>query len=242
VPRPGRLLRAGSSRFRKPGSGSWSRISRARVAQDLQGLDAGQILEEPAAARIHEHGEALQLHQLPDLVPLLRSQRATRVAVEKAIASRLAGVQPHVHVSLTRLPGVAQQARGARFEPRRELVAQPVERLAQRLPPCLVPSLARHASASAVASPALEPVRATPRGLFGDLDLVDRRVGRQEARVVGQTRHAAPLHVVEGEGECHLAEAVVVAVGLAVGRDVGQARLPSSSSPSKATTREAGPS
>jgi len=34
-----------------------------RVAQDLYGLDAGDLVEEPAAGGVHEHAVALQLEQ-----------------------------------------------------------------------------------------------------------------------------------------------------------------------------------
>ena len=34
-----------------------------RVAQDLHGLDAGEVVEEPAAARVHQERLALELQQ-----------------------------------------------------------------------------------------------------------------------------------------------------------------------------------
>src|SRR5439155_25772449 len=36
------------------------------VAQDLHGLDAGDLVEEPAAGSVHEHSIALQLEQAAD--------------------------------------------------------------------------------------------------------------------------------------------------------------------------------
>ena len=55
--------RNSSSRLR-PETFSASWIDARGVVQHLHGLDAGDVVEEPAAARVHEHGVALHLQQL----------------------------------------------------------------------------------------------------------------------------------------------------------------------------------
>ena len=65
---------------------------------------------------------------------------------------------------------------------------------------------------------------AAPGGVLRDLDLHLRRVALQELAVVGESDRVVFFHLAKGIGEGHVAVAVVVAVGLAVGRDVDQLR------------------
>ena len=119
-------------------------------------------------------------------------------------------------------PRVLEMRGGARLEVRIDLVAEPVERLAKRSPPALVPVTAR--AAAAIRAPALDAVRAAPRGPLADLDLVHGRVGRQEGRVVRERGRLVCLDLLDRRRQRHLAEAAVVAVCLAVGRAVDELR------------------
>src|SRR6185295_3279068 len=110
------------------------------------------------------------------------------------------------------------------LERRRHAVAQPVEGVAQRLAPALVPALLAARVAAAVGGPAADAVRAAPGGVLLDLDLVVRRETLQELRVIGELGGIAGGQPEQRVGERHVTVAMMVAVGLAVGRDVDQAR------------------
>src|SRR6266498_792912 len=55
-----------------------------RVSQDLPSLEPSDVVEEPAAARVHEHRLILQVQKLDRERLLGRIQRAPRVAGEEA--------------------------------------------------------------------------------------------------------------------------------------------------------------
>ena len=78
------------------------------------------------------------------------------------------------------------------------------------------------AVAAAVGAPALDAVGAGPGGVFSDLGLPGGGEFLQELAVVGEGGVAFVFQPVHGEGEGHLAVFVVVAVGFAVGGDVGE--------------------
>src|SRR5438105_1274284 len=126
---------------------------------------------------------------------------------------------------VARVPRLAQQSAASRLELRREIVSKEVERGAQGCAPALVPSFGRCGMAAAVARPAPQAVRATPsrargvRPLF-DLNFKSRLVLREERAVVRHAKaHALGLGF-ERVGDAAVAEAEVVTVTLAVGRDV----------------------
>ena len=73
--------------------------------------------------------------------------------------------------------------------------------------------------AAAVFPPTAQPVRAAPRGVLQDLGVPLGLVRGQVLAVVGQAGPARRLEVVQRIGERHVAEPVVVPIGLAVGRD-----------------------
>src|SRR5205085_6760736 len=64
---PGRGDTAQELQFHAAAGNFFGELDGARgVVQDLHGLDAGDVVEEPAAARVHEHGVALHLQQFED--------------------------------------------------------------------------------------------------------------------------------------------------------------------------------
>src|SRR5207247_2495541 len=91
-----------------------------------------------------------------------------------------AAVEEHVDVIVARLPRILEPDGRARLVEGVDLVAQPVEALAQRPAPALVRGAAH--AAAAVAAPALDAVGAGPRGALVALHLVGRRLRGQDRR------------------------------------------------------------
>src|SRR2546427_13046662 len=96
--------------------------------------------------------------------------------------------------SVAGAPRVAQDVARAHLVDGRQLVAQRVDRLAERRAPGLrPPGLLAHAAA-AVGPPALDAVRAAPRRPLGDLDFEGRRMpfaeggraGERDPRLAGE--------------------------------------------------------
>jgi hypothetical protein len=126
-------------------------------------------------------------------------------------------------------PGVRDVGLEAGLEDLAGPGAEPGHGLPQRGPPLLVPAGVGPGAAAAVAPPALDAVGAAPGRHLADPDLVDRREALQVVPVDRDLGQAALLDVAQGVGQGHLAEAVMVPVGLAVGGDVddlGPASLP----------------
>ena len=122
------------------------------VAKDLDGFDARDVVEEPAAAREHEHGVALHLEQLQDecsggLQAAVRRAKARRhtglqAAVRRAKARRhtvftdepfhifFRPIEDHVDVVVSCRPRIAKQMLACFLENRRALIAKPLESFA----------------------------------------------------------------------------------------------------------------
>ena len=192
-----------------------------RVAQDLQGLDAGQVVEEPAARRVHQQRVPLALQQRQGLD--LRRQVAGHVLHHELVDGR--GAQQHVDVGVAGLPRVAQHLRGPALEHLVGGVAQQVEGVAQRPPPGLVPARLASGVAAAVLQPAPDTVDARP-GRQSHLGLPVGRVLVEPGAQPGRGDVATPGLDRHGVGHAALGEVVVVAERLAVGGDGDEAALP----------------
>src|SRR5207245_1878244 len=149
------------------------------VLEDLHGLEPGQLVEEPAARGVHEHAVALHLEQPPHL-------HVRGVVERRALMTPQPGVQPlgrpiehDVDVAVAGLPRILQPRRGAGLVEEIDLVAEPIERLAQRRPPALLP-VAAHTAAT-VPAPALDTMGAAQRRGLADLGLEPRWVGGEDA-------------------------------------------------------------
>ena len=196
----------------------------AGVGDDLDGLDAGDLVEEPAAGGVHELGVALELHELEDAGAFFGGEGAEGVSVEEllggvAAAGGVFAVEDDVDVGVAGGPEVFEEGFGQFFGERCGGVAEVVECVAEGFAPLLVPA-GLAAVAAAVGAPALDTVGAGPGGVFGDLGLPGGREFVEELAVVGELGEALVFEVVHGEGEGHLAVLVVVAVAFAVGGDV----------------------
>ena len=162
-------------------------LQRARGVGDyLHGLDARDIVEEPAAAGVHELRVALHLHQLQSADPLRRGEFAApgdprrKRSTDSSLRSRMTSMYP----------SRAAQTSWKSFAPSCSVsgsngVAQLIEGLAQGRSPLLVPTRLA-AVAAAVGAPALNAVRAAPRGVVDDFALALGRKLFEEAGVVGQ--------------------------------------------------------
>ncbi len=136
----------------------------AGVAEGLHGLDARDVVEEPAAARVHRQGSALRFEERERAHLLIGGERARGVPRQKLFAPRATARAEQLDVLVARGPRVAQQVAAGLLELRREVVAQEVEGRAQRRAPALVPAAGGGGVAAAVARPAAQTVRAAPRG------------------------------------------------------------------------------
>src|SRR3989338_320980 len=105
---------------------------------------------------------------------------------------------------------------------RQHSVPEPVQRLTQRRAPLLVPPSVAANFTSTIRSPALHSVRAAPRGVLHDLDLVGRRVFFQIFAVDGHPREIVGSDMMQAIGQAHFTETVMMAVGLAVGSDMDE--------------------
>src|SRR6202171_1278071 len=89
---------------------------------------------------------------------------------------------------------------------------------AQRRAPVLSPARPRVGAAAAIAAPALEAVRAAPRGAVEDLRLVRRGKQLQRLCQVDQLQVAALRHLADRRRQRFVAAFLVVTEGLAVAR------------------------
>ncbi len=131
------------------------------VGDDLHGLDAGDVVEEPAATGVHELGVALHLHQLEGAHALGFRERVRLMRGEEAVGRFRAAVENDLDVGVARGPNVFEEVAVLLLGERNERVAQLVEGLAQRRAPSLVPA-GLAAVAAAIGAPALDAVHAAP--------------------------------------------------------------------------------
>ena len=78
------------------------------VGDDLHGLDPRDVVEEPAAARVHELRVALHLHQLQSAHALGVRQRARLLRGKKAVHRLRAAVEHDLNVSVARGPYILE--------------------------------------------------------------------------------------------------------------------------------------
>ena len=185
----------------------------------LHGFNTGQVVEEPSATGVHQHGVALQLQQLPHRNLFLCRQLTAEESLGKFLPHLGAPVEHHLNVAVARLPRITQILCAQRFKKRIDSVAQPIQRLPQRAPPLLVPTRSS-AIAAAVAPPALHPVHATPGGILMDLHFMRGRTFLQKFAIVGDLGLLARFNQLQRIGKRHLAVLMMVPIGFAVGGDM----------------------
>ena len=155
------------------------------VGDDLDGLNAGDVVKEPAATGVHELRVALHLHELEGADALVFGERMGLVGGEEARRRSVAAVEDDVDVGVAGGPDIVEELAPSSFSKRGDSVAQLVEGLAQRGAPVLV-AAGLAAVAAAVGAPAFDAVHAAPGGVVDNFALVLGRKLREEAGVVGE--------------------------------------------------------
>ena len=125
------------------------------VLQHLDRLDAGQVVEEPAARRVHEQALRWASRSTPAWWPSPMMWRPAKSSHDRAPIEQ-------AEVVVAGRPRVAQQLGPAPLEHLDAPVAEHVEGLPQRTPPRLVPALRPAGVAAAVGLPPLHAVGARP--------------------------------------------------------------------------------
>ena len=190
----------------------------AGLTQDLDRLETCAVGEEPAAAAEREQHVPLHLEQDEATPHVGRAQRRGAALLHE----RDPGVRSdseHFGVLVPRLPRIAEEPAGLGLEHRGQAVAQPVQRLTQRCAPRLVPPMAPTGAVPAVAPPPFDAVPAAPRARDEQLGLVLGRVRRDERADATHTDGGVGREDLQCPAERHLAEPVVMAERLPVGRD-----------------------
>ncbi len=194
----------------------------AGVLNALHRLDSRELIEEPAAARVHEHGVTLHFEELERGDAIRGGQLAGGMGAEEAVDILRRAVENHVDVLVARGPRIAKSGRP--FSSKRDATVSRSQSSAWRSgrAPFLIPAGVPAGVAAAIAAPALDAVDATPRAVFKNLHAMNRRMALHVFGVVGDFGEVARFDGVEGEGQRHFAHFVMVAEGLAVGGDVDQ--------------------
>ncbi len=192
--------------------------SAAGVLNDLYRFDTGDVVEEPAATGVHEHGVPLQFEQLQDVTGFRLSQFTCGMTPEKAAGVALGPIQQNGDIFVAGGPGIFEKP-GSLLKTRGQLVTQSIESFAQRRSPGLIPA-GMSGIAATIGAPAFQAVRAAPGTVFEDFDFMRGRMFREVFPVAGNLGELFGLDVIERISEGHLAVAVMMAVGFAVGGDV----------------------
>jgi hypothetical protein len=194
----------------------------AGVLDDLDGFDAGEFVEEPAATGVHEHGVALEFEEADGGDPVILGQGLTGVALEESFEVIGGAVEDDGDVIVTSGPGIAEEVGAMGLEVGCELIAEPVEGFAEGAAPVLIPGGMAAGVAGAVGAPAIDAVGAAPGAGLVDIDFEGWGMRSEELAVIGEAGEVIGFDVTEGVGESHFAVAMVMAVGFAIGGDMDE--------------------
>src|SRR3569832_585101 len=79
------------------------------IHDDLNSLDAGEFVEEPAAACVHEHGVALHFEQLQRRSALLRRELMLLLFGKEAVEAWLGAIKNDIDVAVTHKTQLLQE-------------------------------------------------------------------------------------------------------------------------------------
>ena len=133
-------------------------------------------------------------------------------------------IEDDSNIVITGGPGVVQHPTAALLIDWREGVAEPIQSLAQRRAPGLLPVARPTRTTSTVAAPALDSVGATPGRVWDDLHLVRGGMLLQVRPIVGEACQVVRLNIIQRIGQGHLAKAVVMSIRFSIGRDMHELR------------------
>src|SRR5262249_1553907 len=146
------------------------------ILNNLDAFYAGDLVEKPPAARVHQHRVALQFEQLEHRNLLIIAQWVFGVLVEESLDLFRRAVKNDGYVVVARGPWIMKEHSGNLLIVGGTPIAQPVQCLPQSFSPLLIPgSVASAGIATAMAVPALYAVRATPCAVLDDLSFVSGR-------------------------------------------------------------------
>src|SRR5687768_14053889 len=165
---------------------------------------------------------ALHLQQLEGLHHFGIRQPTPRMLLEEALDTGGRSIQENRDVAIASGPRVVEQLLAFVLKQARQMITQPVERLAQRFTPTLVPPRLAPRLAAAVAPPALDAMDTAPGRVVEDFNDVIRRKAVEILTIIRQRRQALAVDRRQRIGQGHLPEAVVMPVGLAIGSHMHQ--------------------
>ncbi len=128
---------------------------------------------------------------------------------------------------VTRYPGIDEEFAASCFKGSGSLIAQKVERIAQRSTPGLVPSWLATGMTAAVTNPAADAMHATPRTAFAEFAIADLnfKLGRmtiQKVGVVGCCKTTRGRVNFERVSQAEFAKLVMMSVGLTIRGNIDQ--------------------
>src|SRR5262249_40477287 len=119
-----------------------------------------------------------------------------RMIAQKAIALLRLSIQNHINVIIAGLPRITQQSAALTLVYWSDRVTKPIQCLAQRRSPILIPPWLAAGVAATVAIPALEAVRTAPSAALPDFGFVHWRMFFQIFAVVCELRQIVGFDVI----------------------------------------------
>src|SRR5579872_2527892 len=165
----------------------------------------------------------LKLHELYSLHFFAVLKLAAALLAEKGVHVVARTVQNHGDVLIAGAPGIEKEPAGRLLKFGRYGVSKPIEGLTQRGAPFLIPAGVAGVT-TAIRPPALDAVDTTPGGVFDDLHFVRGRMLFEEIGINGEFGKLLRFDEAQGVTESHIAVGVMVAIGFAIGSDIGQLR------------------
>ena len=188
------LLLAASKRSRNPAPSPGRRArgpvecARAAYWMTCTLSKSGDLVEEPAAARVHEHGVALQFQQLrAPLTFSCSSSCAAGVCRERSVP-RLSGERSRMTAmySLRAAQGSLRNSPALALESGASSSRSQSSASRKRRAPALIPAAMAAAVAAAIAPPAADAMRTAPGAVLVNLHFVRRRMRLQKLAVIGE--------------------------------------------------------
>src|SRR6202140_958004 len=136
----------------------------------------------------------------------------------------LRAIKDHLDIVIASSPRIFEQGRRFLLIQRREFVAQPIQRSAQRSTPFLRPARVSARVAATIGAPTFNAVNAAPRAVGYNLRKVVGRMPLKEFAIVRKLGEFIGFNVVQRVRERPLPKAVVGAVAFAIRRDMYQLR------------------
>ena len=167
---------------------------------------------------------ALHFHELQRRDPFLLRELMGSLLVEKFVGIVRQAIENDVDVFIARPPWILENLAAFLLKTWRHLIAQPIQSLAQRHAPFLIPIAMASRVASTIAVPAFDAMRTAPCTAFPDFGFTRRAMALQVLAIVGDHSGIVALDLMKRIGERHVALLVMMAVGLPVCGDMNDLR------------------